>query len=72
MKHVLVVQPIFVSLLPFFSLTPCLPDFLYIMSYVLRAPRTERKSNQSIIKEISPEYSLEGLMPKLKLHTLAT
>ena len=67
MKHVLVVQPIFVSLLPFFSLTPCLPDFLYIMSYVLRAPRTERKSNQSIIKEISPEYSLEGLMLQLKL-----
>ena len=28
---------------------------------------TERRSNQSIIKEVSPEYSLEGLMPKLKL-----
>ena len=29
-------------------------------------------SKQSIPKEISPEYSMEGLMPKLKLHTLAT
>ena len=33
----------------------------------LRVPWTERKSNQSILKEISPEYSLEGLMLKLKL-----
>ena len=33
----------------------------------LRVPWTARKSNQSIIKEISPEYSLEGLMVKLKL-----
>ena len=33
----------------------------------LRAPWTARRSNQSILKEISPEYSLEGLMPKLKL-----
>ena len=32
----------------------------------LRVPGTAR-SNQSILKEISPEYSLEGLMPKLKL-----
>ena len=30
-------------------------------------PCTARRSNQSILKEISPEYSLEGLMPKLKL-----
>ena len=30
-------------------------------------PWTARRSNQSILKEISPEYSLEGLMPKLKL-----
>ena len=30
-------------------------------------PRTARRSNQSILKEISPEYSLEGLMLKLKL-----
>ena len=33
----------------------------------LRVPWTARKSNQSILKEISPEYSLEGLMLKLKL-----
>ena len=33
---------------------------------------TARRSNQSILKEISPEYWLEGLMLKLKLHTLAT
>jgi len=33
----------------------------------LRVPRTERRSNQSIVKEISLEYSLEGLMLKLKL-----
>jgi len=33
----------------------------------LRVPWTERRSNQSILKEISPEYSLEGLMLKLKL-----
>ena len=34
---------------------------------VLRVLWTARKSNQSILKEISPEYSLEGLMLKLKL-----
>ena len=33
----------------------------------LRVPWTERRSNQSILKEISPESSLEGLMLKLKL-----
>ena len=33
----------------------------------MRAPWTARRSNQSILKEISPEYSLEGLMLKLKL-----
>ena len=33
----------------------------------MRVPWTARRSNQSIIKEISPEYSLEGLMLKLKL-----
>ena len=32
----------------------------------MRVPWTARRLNQSIIKEISPEYSLEGLMPKLK------
>ena len=35
---------------------------------LLRAPWTARRSNQSILKEINPEYSLEGLMLKLKLH----
>ena len=34
---------------------------------LLRVPWTARSSNQSILKEISPEYSLEGLMLKLKL-----
>ena len=34
---------------------------------LLRVPWTSRKSNQSILKEISPEYSLEGLLLKLKL-----
>ena len=34
----------------------------------LRVPWTVRRSNQSILKEIRPEYSLEGLMLKLKLH----
>ena len=34
---------------------------------LLRVPWTSRKSNQSILKEISPEYSMEGLMLKLKL-----
>ena len=34
---------------------------------LLRVPWTEKRSNQSILKEISPEYSLEGLMLKLKL-----
>jgi len=33
----------------------------------LRVPWTARRSNQSLLKEISPEYSLEGLMLKLKL-----
>ena len=34
---------------------------------LLRVPWTERRFSQSILKEISPGYSLEGLMPKLKL-----
>ena len=34
---------------------------------LLRIPWTERRPNQSILKEISPKYSLEGLMLKLKL-----
>ena len=36
----------------------------------MRVHWTERRSNQSIVKEISPEYSLEGLMLKLKLQYL--
>ena len=36
---------------------------------LLRVPWTARRSNQSIVKEISPEYSLEGLMLKLKLQS---
>ena len=34
----------------------------------MRIPWTARRSNQSLLKEINPEYSLEGLMLKLKLH----
>ena len=37
---------------------------------LFRIPWTARRSNQSILKEISPEYSLEGLMLKLKLHLI--
>ena len=37
----------------------------------MRVPWTARRSNQSILKEISPEYSLEGLMLKLKLQYFA-
>ena len=36
---------------------------------LLRVPWTASRSNQSVLKEISPEYSLEGLMLKLKLAT---
>ena len=41
---------------------------LWCWRRVLRVPWTARRSNQSILKEISPEYSLEGLMLKLKLN----
>ena len=37
---------------------------------LLRVPWTTRKSNQSILKEISPDYSLEGLMLKLKFQSI--
>ena len=40
---------------------------LWCWKRLLRVPWTARRSNQSILKEISPEYSLEGLMLKLKL-----
>ena len=45
---------------------------LYCWRRPLRVPWTARRSNQSILKEISPEYSLEGLMLKLNSYTLAT
>ena len=41
---------------------------LWCWRRLLRVPWTARRSNQSILKEISPEYSLEGPMLKLKLH----
>ena len=41
---------------------------LWCWTSLLRITWTTRRSNQSILKEISPEYSLEGLMLKLKLH----
>ena len=40
---------------------------LWCWRRLLRVPWTARRSNQSILKEISPKYSLEGLMLKLKL-----
>ena len=40
---------------------------LWCWRRLLRVPWTARRSNQPILKEISPEYSLEGLMLKLKL-----
>ena len=43
---------------------------LWCWRRLLRVPWTARKSNQSILKEISSEYSLEGLMLKLKLPIL--
>ena len=45
---------------------------LWCWRRLLRVPWTARRSNQSIRKEISPEYSLEGLIPKLNSNTLAT
>ena len=41
---------------------------LWCWRRLLRVPWTARRSNQSILKEISTEYSLEGLMLKLELH----
>ena len=41
---------------------------LWCWRRLLRVPWTVKRSNQSILKEINPEYSLEGLMLKLKLH----
>ena len=44
---------------------------LWCWKRLLRVPWNARRSNQSILKEISPEYSLEGLMLKLKLQFFA-
>ena len=41
---------------------------LWCWRRLLRVPWTQRRSNQSVLKEISPEYSLEGLKLKLNLH----
>ena len=45
-------------------------DAFELLEKTLRVPWTARRSNQSILKEINPEFSLEGLM--LKLNSLAT
>ena len=45
---------------------------LWCWRRILRVPLTARKSNQSTLKEINPEYSLEGLMLKLKFQYFAT
>ena len=45
---------------------------LWCWRRLLRIPWTARRSNQSILKEICPEYSLKGLMLTLKLQSLAT
>ena len=44
-------------------------SYLLVWRRLLRIPCTARRSHQSILKEISPEYSLEGLMLKLKLQS---
>ena len=44
---------------------------LWCWRRLLRLPWTTRRSNQSILKEITPEYSLEGLMLKLKLQSFS-
>ena len=47
-------------------------DAFELWRRLLKVPWTARRSNQSMVKETSPEYSLEGLMMKLKLQYLAT
>ena len=49
------------------TLNWCFWTVLECWRILLRVPRTARRSKQSILKEISPEYSMEGLMLKLKL-----
>ena len=48
------------------------PFKLWCWRRLLRVLWSARRANQSILKEINPGYSLEGLMLKQKLHTLAT
>ena len=48
-------------------ITRCHIDDIHVTRRLSRIPWTARKSSQSILKEINPEYSLEGLMLKLKL-----
>ena len=50
-----------------FALLAVVAFKLWCYRRLLRVPWTARRSNQSILKEISPEYSLEGLMLRLKL-----
>ena len=45
---------------------------LWCWRRLLRVPWTAKRSNESVLKEISPEYSLEELILKLKFHTFAT
>ena len=52
---------------PFLHMTKMDAFELWCWRRLLRVPWTARRSNQSLLKEISPEYSLEGLMLKLKL-----
>ena len=60
--------------MPLISVTPCRPGtelsifhaLFSLRRRLLRVPWTARRSNQSILKEVNPEYSLEGLMLKLQ------
>ena len=58
---------LFCSIDLYFCLCASTAFELWCWRRLLRVPWTARRSNQSILKEISPEYSLEGLMLKLKL-----
>jgi len=51
----------------FFFFSSLFIKITVVLEKTLESPWTARRSNQSILKEISPEYSLEGLMLKLKL-----
>ena len=55
------------ELIAFEAFMNCGAFELWCWRRLLRVPWTARRSKQSILKEISPEYSLEGLMLKLKL-----